>query len=229
MSDLIDEKLEEIVAACQRYGIERLFVFFCSALRDDFKPGESDIDLLVEFGPLEITKRFHVYLDAREAFRNIFQADVELVMQGAVKNKVIASEIDRTKSWFMVRDLSAYLQDVLEACNAIKDVICGISLEEYRSMRAVRSAEEREIIIIGEALRRVSALDERLFDYICNSRPIVDFRNFLAHDYGAVDDDAVFGLVYSDLIVLKGQANKVWSSELLMSCWIQYIWPKIFS
>jgi predicted nucleotidyltransferase/uncharacterized protein with HEPN domain len=228
MSVLIDEKLEEIVAACQRYGIERLFVF-CSALRDDFMPGESDIDLLVEFGPLEITKRFHVYLDAREAFRNIFQADVELVMQGAVKNNVIASEIDRTKSWFMVRDLSAYLQDVLEACNVIEDVICGISLEEYRSMRAVRSAEEREFIIIGEALRRVSALDERLFDYISNSRPIVDFRNFLAHDYGAVDDAAVFGLVYSDLIVLKGQANKVWSSELPMSCWILYIWPKIFS
>jgi predicted nucleotidyltransferase len=178
MSVLIDEKLEEIVAACQRYGIERLFVF-CSALRDDVKPGESDIDLLVEFGPLEITKRFHVYLDAREAFRNIFQADVVLVMQGAVKNKVIASEIDRTKSWFMVRDLSAYLQDVLEACNAIEDVICGISLEEYRSMRAVRSAEEREFIIIGEALRRVSALDERLFDYISNSRPIVTLETFL--------------------------------------------------
>ena len=28
---------------------------------------ESDIDLLVEFGPLEITKRFHVFLEAREA------------------------------------------------------------------------------------------------------------------------------------------------------------------
>ena len=96
MSVSIDEKLEEIAAACQRYGIERLFVFG-SALRDDFRPGESDIDLLVKFGPLEITKRFHVYLDAREAFRNIFQANVDLVMQGAVKNIDIADEIDRTK------------------------------------------------------------------------------------------------------------------------------------
>ena len=96
MSVLIDEKLEEIAAACQRYGIKRLFVFG-SALREDFRPGESDIDLLVEFGPLEITKRFHVFLEAREAFRNIFKADVDLVMQGAVKNRVISSEIDRTK------------------------------------------------------------------------------------------------------------------------------------
>jgi predicted nucleotidyltransferase len=96
MSVLIDKKLEEIAATCQRYGIKRLFIFG-SALREDFRPGESDIDLLVEFGPLEITKRFHTYLDAREAFRNIFQADVDLVMQGAVRNKVIAGEIDRTK------------------------------------------------------------------------------------------------------------------------------------
>lgn len=96
MPIFIDNKLEEIAAACQRYGIERLFVFG-SALRDDFKPGESDIDLLAEFGPIEITKRFHVYLDAREAFRNIFQTAVDLVMKGAVKNKVIAGEIDRTE------------------------------------------------------------------------------------------------------------------------------------
>jgi hypothetical protein len=46
---------------------------------------------------LEITKRFHAFLDARAAFRNVFQADVDLVIQGAVKNKTIATEIDRTK------------------------------------------------------------------------------------------------------------------------------------
>jgi uncharacterized protein with HEPN domain len=105
----------------------------------------------------------------------------------------------------MVRDVSAYLQDVLEACTAIEDVMSGVSVEEYRTKRAVRSAVEREFIIIGEALRRVSALDERLFRSISNSRAIVDFRNMLAHDYGAVDDDAVFGLVYSDLIVMKAE------------------------
>jgi len=109
----------------------------------------------------------------------------------------------------MPRDLSAYLQDVLDACNFIEDVMSGISLDEYRRKRAVRSAVEREFIIIGEALRRVNALDERLFSSISNSRAIVDFRNLLAHDYGAVDDDAVFGLVYSDLIVLKGEVREL--------------------
>lgn len=96
MANFIEEKNEEITATCLRFGIKRLFVFG-SALRDDFRPGESDIDLLVEFGPLEVTKLFHAYLDAREAFRKIFQADVDLIMQDAVKNKIILKEIDRTK------------------------------------------------------------------------------------------------------------------------------------
>ena len=96
MTISVDEQQDEIAAACRQYGIERLFVFG-SAIREDFRPGESDIDLLVEFGPIEVTKKFHVYLDAREAFRRIFNADVDLVMRGAVKNKVVAKEIDRTK------------------------------------------------------------------------------------------------------------------------------------
>jgi predicted nucleotidyltransferase len=96
MSIFIDDKLQDIAAICKRYGIQRLFVFG-SALREDFNPGESDIDLLAEFGPLDITRRFHVFLDAREAFKTIFQADVDLVMEGAVKNQIIANEINRTK------------------------------------------------------------------------------------------------------------------------------------
>jgi uncharacterized protein with HEPN domain len=103
--------------------------------------------------------------------------------------------------------------DVPDACNSIEDVMSGISLDEYRSKRAVRSAVEREFIIIGEALRRVNALDESLFRSISNSRTIVDFRNLLAHDYGAVDEDAVLELVYSDLIVLKAEVI-----ELLNGC-----------
>ena len=56
----------------------------------------------------------------------------------------------------MARDLSAYLQDIYDACIAIEDVIQGVTLEDYRKHRAVRSSVEREFIIIGEALRRIT-------------------------------------------------------------------------
>jgi uncharacterized protein with HEPN domain len=107
----------------------------------------------------------------------------------------------------MAHNLSAYLQDVLDACNAIEDVMRHVSLEEYRTRRAVRSSVEREFIIIGEALRRISELDQSLFGSISNSRSIIDFRNLLAHKYGAVDDDSVYGLIYSDLIILKAEVQ----------------------
>ena len=93
----------------------------------------------------------------------------------------------------MARDLSAYLQDIHDACVAIAEVTEGVSLE-YRARRAIRSSVEREFIIIGEALRRISVIDERLFHSISNSRVIIDFRNLLAHDYGAADDDSVSAL-----------------------------------
>jgi predicted nucleotidyltransferase len=93
---LIDEKCEEIAKARQRYGIQRLFIFG-SALRDDFRLAESEINLLVEFGPLDNTAKLHSNLQARAAFAKILQAEVDLVMSGAVTNKDIASVIDRTK------------------------------------------------------------------------------------------------------------------------------------
>lgn len=109
----------------------------------------------------------------------------------------------------MARDLAAYLQDILEACLAIEEVMLDVSLDDYKSRRAVRSAVEREFILIGEALRRIGGLDESLFGSISNARAIVDFRNLLAHDYGAIDDEAVYGVVYSDLIVLKEEVAQL--------------------
>ena len=114
----------------------------------------------------------------------------------------------------MARELSAYLYDIVEACDAIEDVMTGVTLEDYRKKRSVRSSVEREFIIIGEALRRISVLDSCLFMTISNSRSIVDFRNLLTHNYGAINDDAVYGLVYSDLIVLRAEVAELLSGLL---------------
>ena len=48
MTDLIESKRDAIAEACSRHAVSRLDIFG-SALRDDFLPSESDVDLLVEF------------------------------------------------------------------------------------------------------------------------------------------------------------------------------------
>ncbi|MFM7753845.1 MAG: DUF86 domain-containing protein, partial [Cyanobium sp.] len=70
----------------------------------------------------------------------------------------------------MARELSAYLCDIIDACDAIEDVMTGVTLEDYQKRRSVRSSVERDFIIIGEALRRISMLDTCLFTSISNSR-----------------------------------------------------------
>jgi predicted nucleotidyltransferase len=48
---LAQPQLDAIAAACRRHHVARLHAFG-SALRDDFNPSHSDLDLLVEFQPI---------------------------------------------------------------------------------------------------------------------------------------------------------------------------------
>jgi uncharacterized protein with HEPN domain len=49
----------------------------------------------------------------------------------------------------MQRDPSAYLNDIIEAAAAIEDATDGLNGESYGQSRLIRSAVEREFIIIG--------------------------------------------------------------------------------
>jgi uncharacterized protein len=92
----LKDKNQSIVEACIRFGVLRLDVFG-SALRDDFRPDSSDIDLLVEFKPLDPHKLVDAYFDLLDELRAILGAEVDLVMSDAIKNRYIAAEIERTK------------------------------------------------------------------------------------------------------------------------------------
>lgn len=96
MVAVIEQKRDAIATLGRQFGVERLFVFG-SALREDFRPGESDVDLLVEFLPMDGGKKVHAYFDMLKALQDLPGTDVDLVMAGAVRNRIIAREIERTK------------------------------------------------------------------------------------------------------------------------------------
>lgn len=52
----------------------------------------------------------------------------------------------------MQRDARAYLSDIVESCEAIGVAVAGLDLDAYSASRLVRSAVERELTIIGEAM-----------------------------------------------------------------------------
>lgn len=96
MVELLQTKQGAISAICREYRIARLFAFG-SALREDFRPEESDIDLLVEFEPMDGYDRACAYFDMLEELETALGTKVDLVMAGAVKNRYISAEIERTK------------------------------------------------------------------------------------------------------------------------------------
>ena len=96
MIGILESKRKQIVETCVRHGVAKLHVFG-SALNDDFKPGASDLDLLVEFAPMEPYARVDAYFGMVEELRALLNLKIDLVMVGAVKNPYIAREIDRTK------------------------------------------------------------------------------------------------------------------------------------
>ena len=96
MVEILESQRDRIAAACVRHGVVRLYAFG-SATRRDFRPGESDVDLLVEFGPMDPHARADAYFDLLDELRDILGTEVDLVMAGAVKNPYIAADIVRTK------------------------------------------------------------------------------------------------------------------------------------
>jgi len=96
MTHILESKRQAIAQACRRHGVVRLDAFG-SALRDDFRPEESDLDLLVEFGPMEPYDRVDAYFGLLEELRVLLGSKIDLVMAGAVKNPYIAGDIERTR------------------------------------------------------------------------------------------------------------------------------------
>ena len=107
----------------------------------------------------------------------------------------------------MPRDSRAYLADIIDCCGAITDAIANLDLTSYQSNRLVRSAVEREFIIIGEAISALSRTAPNVFAAIGRSRRIVDFRNQLTHEYPTVDDAIVWAIADRDVPILRKECE----------------------
>lgn len=96
MIDMLTDKREALDALCRQYGVVTLYAFG-SAVSGGFREGESDVDLLVDFGAMDGHAKAHAYFDLLDELRDLLGTEVDLVMIGAVKNRYLAREIELTK------------------------------------------------------------------------------------------------------------------------------------
>ena len=92
----IDTQRSRIAELCRLYGVRRLDVFG-SALRSDFDPEASDIDLAIEFDLAHGGSALPRYFDLKSDLESLFGRPVDLVELGAMHDTRLKRSIERAK------------------------------------------------------------------------------------------------------------------------------------
>jgi uncharacterized protein with HEPN domain len=71
----------------------------------------------------------------------------------------------------------------------------------------LRSAVERQLMIVGEALNRLRKIEPEFLASITDSRKIIAFRNILVHGYDVIRNEVVWGIIDSDLSTLTVEVS----------------------
>ena len=96
ISELASHQME-LERLCRRHHVQRLDLFG-SAVAGTYRPGESDLDFLVEFEPLPPGAYADTYFGLLEALERLFGQPVDLVVASAIKNPYFRQSVERTKT-----------------------------------------------------------------------------------------------------------------------------------
>ena len=91
----IDKNIDIIRDLCLKHKVYRLFVFG-SVLTPKFSK-KSDIDLLVDFKDVDLYDYADNYFDLKFALEKIFNRDIDLLEDKAIKNPYLRQSIDSSK------------------------------------------------------------------------------------------------------------------------------------
>lgn len=97
MNPVLTQRRDELEALCRRFGVRRLELFG-SAAAGTYRAGESDMDFLVEFGPLPTGGYADAYFGLLESLETLFGPPVDLVVASAIKNPYFREAVERSKA-----------------------------------------------------------------------------------------------------------------------------------
>ncbi|MGH9364928.1 MAG: nucleotidyltransferase family protein [Thermoanaerobaculia bacterium] len=97
MSPQIAKRKADIEQLCRDFRVRRLELFGSAAAGKD-RPGESDLDFLVEFEPLPPGRYADAYFGLLEALQRLFDRPVDLVVASAIKNPYFRKAVEQTKT-----------------------------------------------------------------------------------------------------------------------------------
>ena len=100
------------------------------------------------------------------------------------------------------------LWDAQRATGLIGEFVADRTWQEYESDAMLRSAVERQFQIIGEALNKLSRLDPSTAAQISDLPRIVAFRNVLVHGYAVIDNELVWEVATTRVVLLATEVRE---------------------
>ena len=92
---IIDKNIDNLKKLCLIYNVEKMYLFG-SSLNSRFNE-KSDIDLLVKFKQIELSKYFDNYIDFKEKLESLFGREVDLLEEQTLKNPILIKSIEDSK------------------------------------------------------------------------------------------------------------------------------------
>ncbi|HNV37505.1 MAG: hypothetical protein BWX81_01307 [Spirochaetes bacterium ADurb.Bin110] len=102
----------------------------------------------------------------------------------------------------------AYLWDIVDACSDIMEFTKDRSFSEFANDKMCRFAVERQLLVIGEACKKLSRTAKAYFPSI-EWPKIIGLRNIIAHEYGEILTERIW-LIVQDQIPELYQQLKVY-------------------
>ena len=108
----------------------------------------------------------------------------------------------------MTRDPEKFVYAMLDACRFLLDMTAGQTVDRFKSGRAFRSAIERELQIIDEAMIQLRAIACQTVAQISEHERIIGFRHVLVHGYHSLDADIVSFVIQDKLPALRVELER---------------------
>ena len=96
MQSFITAKQAEIIDLCRTHHVRRLSIFG-SAVRDDFNPATSDIDVRIEFKPDALENYVRNFHSLHDALVATFGRKVDIISSKEIQNRFLRKEIEDTQ------------------------------------------------------------------------------------------------------------------------------------
>lgn len=98
------------------------------------------------------------------------------------------------------------IQSVIQEIEAIK-AKTNNNFNSFQSDIILQRAIERDLEIIGEAIRKIIEVDPTI--KITSAKNIIGLRNIISHAYDSVEPEMIWGIIQNNIPLLSEEINSI--------------------